>query len=211
MLIARLRLSAWMVVLGVLALAPNAALAAVSKCSITVNKEKGGYTINASLNQSPPPGASGEFLGTIVPAGDLAPDVNNLYATFAVTQGITYTRLSDDTVSIVDAKGQKFWVMMKSKGDTTTASISDGMDTLAKGTFRGVWYNDTGEAGAQSIVTVLGSLVAQQATPPNDPPKPTVNECFQIATTACANNGGIKTFTWKSDGTCSFECFRAAN
>jgi hypothetical protein len=190
---------------SVAALLPSTAGAQVSKFAMNL-QGKESYTITASLAVTPAPGQVGEFTGTIVPAGKLLPATDNFSGGFKILQGVAFTRLADDTIKIVDTKGNKFWVILKTNGSAVSASISDGVETLAKAEFSGVWYNDTGEAGAQSIPGVLASVVAQQAVAAEDPPKPTLNECLTSAIAACNGNGGLKTFKWSSAGICEFTC-----
>lgn len=193
------------VLVCVAALVPSTASAQVSKFAVSL-QGKDAYSITASLLVSPAPGQVGEFSGTLVPAGKLPPATDNFVGGFRVLQGVTFTRLADDTVRVVDAKGNKFWVMIKVNGSAASASITDGSDVIAKAEFSGVWFNDTGEAGAQSIPGVLASLVAQQAVAAEDPPKPTCTDCLNAAIAACNGNGGIKTFKWSSAGICEFTC-----
>jgi hypothetical protein len=190
---------------GIAAALPATAIAQVSKFAVSL-QGKDAYTITASLPVSPAPGQVGEFSGSLVPAGKLPPVTDNFVGGFKVLQGVTFTRLADDTIRVVDAKGGKFWVIIKANGTTTSASISDGSDVIAKAEFSGVWFNDTGEAGAQSIPGVLASLVARQAVAAEDPPKPTWTECLNAAIATCNGNGGPKTFKWSSAGICEFTC-----
>ena len=193
------------VVFAVAALVPAVVQAQVSTFTADV-KEKEPYTITASLAEFPAPGELGEFTGTVVLEGTLPPATDNFRGTLGRLQGVSFTRLADDTIKIVDANLNEFWVILRSGNDTIRASITDGSDILAKGEFRGVWFNDTGEAGAQSIPVVLASLVAQQSVAANEPAKPSLNECLTAAIAACRTNGGLKKFDWSSAGTCSFEC-----
>lgn len=193
------------VLIGIAATFPATAGAQVSKFAVNI-EGKEAYAITASLAVSPAPGQVGEFTGTLVPAGKLPPATDNFAAGFKTLQGVAFTRLADDTIKIVDAKGNKFWVILKGNTNGVSASISDGTDTLAKAEFSGVWFNDTGEAGAQSIPGVLASLVAQQAVAPEEPAKPTWIECSNAAIAACNANGGFKTFKWSSAGTYEFTC-----
>ncbi|CAN5807939.1 hypothetical protein BH11PLA1_BH11PLA1_18030 [soil metagenome] len=191
----------------------SSALCAVSTMSLSVGT-KDIATINAGLCVVAPPGQDSQFNGTITEPGGATPATNNLVCEIGSTlSGVTFTRLADDTVTAVDALGNKFWILIKSDNTTITASITNGKETLVTGEFTGVWYNDTGGAGAQSIPHVLATMVAQQATPPATPPaapepaKPTFNECLTAAIATCKTNGGVKSVTYTTmSGSCAFVC-----
>jgi len=194
-----------LVLFGVASFLPSAAGAEVSKFAINI-QGKEAYTITASLAVTPKPGQVGEFSGILLSAGKLPPAADNFSGEIKTLQGVAFDRLDDDTIKIVDANGNKFWVTLKTSGSDVFASISDGVDTLAKAEFSGVWFNDTGEAGAQSIPNVLASLVAQQAVKAIEPEKPTWIACLNAAIAACSANGGLKTFKWSVEGICEFSC-----
>lgn len=182
---------------------------ASSKMAVSV-QGKVGYTVNAVLNTPPAAGEIGQFDGTIVEPGKLPPSENNFSGGFGRLQGVAFTRLSADTITAVDAKGTKFWIIIKGSGEKASASISDGTDTLAKAEFSGVWFNDTGEAGAQSIALVLTSFFAQQTQAPGEPDKPSLEQCQRLASLTCT--WGVASLTWSASGTCNFTCFpRPAN
>ncbi len=190
------------VALGVCVVVPQAALAA-SKMAVSV-QGKGEYTVVARMEFAPGPGQIGEFTGTLVEPGKLPSAENNFSGGFGQLPGVVFTRLAPDTITAVDAKGSKFWIILKAAAEGTSASISDGTDILAKGEFSGAWFNDTGEAGARSIPLVLASFFAQQTVAAEEPAKPTLVECHRIATLSCTY--GIQSLTWSAAGTCSFVC-----
>lgn len=192
-------------VFGVAAFLPGIAQAQVSKFALNVTGKES-CTIIASLAVAPAPGEIGELNGTVVPAGKLPPEQNNFTVGIRPLQGVQFTRLDNDTIKVVDAKGNKFWIMMKTAGQKVSASISDGTATLASGEFSGQWFNDTGEMGAQSIPCVLASVVASQTVNAGQPQGPTSSECLTAALNACSANGGLKSFKWISDGSCEFIC-----
>jgi len=190
------------VALGVCVLVPQAAHA-VSKMAVSV-QGKTAYTITARLDIVPPAGQTGEFAGTVVDAGKLPPDASNTILGLGRLEGVAFTRLSADTVTAVDGAGRKFWIISKVLADKTSATITDGTDILAKAEFSGVWSNDAGEAGAQSIPLVLASFFAQQAVAANDPPKPSIDQCYSLPQQACTHGTASWKYTWP--GTCEFTC-----
>lgn len=193
------------VLVSVAAFLPLTAAAQVSKFALSV-EGKDSYTITASLAANPLVGQKGEFTGTLVFAGTLPPAADNFTGGFNTMLGVAFSRLDDDTIKVVDAKGNKFWVIIKGSGTDFSATISDGVDTIAKAQFRGVWHNDTGEAGAQSIPTILASMVAQQVVPSAPTvPIPTAQDCIRMAKDACLNSGGLASVKW-SVRTCEFTC-----